>query len=1493
MQWLRALGVAAMNALRHFFTWLLEVTDRILGTLGLPSTWRDNILAGVATTLLVALAALVWRVSVRLLSLIQRSTLKHASGSPGFEIDTEKAYLRWMYLRTRNVASVWSARPQRNALPLIPVPTPGRRSKLYWKDRLRLRFREAFVQARLFRHNLQDYRRNPVLAESDLSVRAGFGRRVKIRNLAKELRRFRKIVVLGDPGSGKSVCLRQLAASLATSGLKSKGAARTLPVFMDMGRYDGWLDLERRQPSAVIEFIRRSLLEEPCIREAPGTHSLLYVAEHLEDLLSQGRITLIFDALDEMPQDGYQERYAELRTFMEAWEPAGNRFVYSCRTLDYDPSFTVDEVIIDPFDLARIRSFIELNAPLMSGELYRRISEDESLAEMVATPFFLQALVFINQQTGQGMAPSVPHIPESRGRLLKEFADRLIEREIELKQSERLEAIPQGIECLRGFLGALAFALHNRREKGTSIRSEDLADLWHVYPDWQRLLQVATRARILGKRINPETSEENDSPPDRIEFVHHRLEELFAAEELTRHFERGLPIETYLENIWWQETVILAIGSLDNPKPILENILAMRPGSSEWLSAVALEAKKPLTDLRITHIAAGHGPPVETTEPAKAKLHGLLDDIKSSHANWRSQLLDLPLVVKGLSRARGVLEQIAKGSSQAAPWNELVRRGEALSRDRNLFIAAQALGQFPKDRFGDFKGLLQRNLRVLVEDGNSLLKVRALRALRFVASPEILPTLEVAFYQKSSWVKATALRILFRLNLRDHRAREVVKEVIWRSFVRVVKSPFLLLEDSREGTIFDLFRGLMYGLRRERGGLLLAIQALTAWITASVWVVLMIAIGFALFLGLFGSVFSVVLLALVLLALVLLVLLGPALLRIPWKLNSMLSDRVVVQALLDYAVIGALFNQMPFREAALVFICSVSLSLLSKLDSVERIELVRNVARSGMLMFLSTSLPLTKISMTFALVAVLDLWFTIRRAAREHLLNVDLAKGTLIFVGGSVSLWLGKEIVRAVHLGRITKVVFSVGFMSLLLVFFGLGLLEFSLYGIRGIRAAIRSRQLRISRNLGEHFLYVLRVARDPSIPTRAQVNSMMTLLNVPLTEPVVIERLLDLAAEDLPAPLKDMVFQVADAIEKRIHRGQPGISLESSAPVGKGLSAVSVSSLFRPILSITLACAILVCATAGYISMRPHAPFSPEQVGGPTGQLSIGLLLLAAVLLTMGRRSSWRLYSLLGGLGLVANSFSFSFQSDLLSTFLGMPEILLPMLGGLIGSASVVAYCFYVLDTESPADFKGFPVLAMGAVIIVALLTSLFLEDLNSLKRQPLPRFEAASSSRMRLAGLPTDGRVVRVALMGVDSETELPRLDDSFPETRVKTSGFLGEAERPARPDELVIPSGVFAGEVWIQGRSDLPLIWTVMPYSCLEVSSAGRSEVTFSLSRRCPLRLRRLLALTYDRRRSPAIKRRVNPGSLETRIKEGGSLWGDTFSGFVRPVWSPVWK
>ena len=174
------------------------------------------------------------------------------------------------------------------------------------------------------------------------------------------------------------------------------------------------------------------------------------MAQNIEALLKEGRVACIFDALDEMPRQGYAERFQSLQAFMKAWAPYGNRFVCSCRLQDYDQALDADAVVIAPFDRGRIASFLRRSAPGIAEALVRRIAGDESLEALLSNPFFLQALACINRPFSDAQTRAIgPYVPETRERLIRAFVEALLEEEVR-RQPGPLDST--GRDTLRRFL---------------------------------------------------------------------------------------------------------------------------------------------------------------------------------------------------------------------------------------------------------------------------------------------------------------------------------------------------------------------------------------------------------------------------------------------------------------------------------------------------------------------------------------------------------------------------------------------------------------------------------------------------------------------------------------------------------------------------------------------------------------------------------------------------------------------------------------------------------------------------------------------------------------------------------------------------------------------------------------------------------------------------------------------------------------------------------
>ena len=403
------------------------------------------------------------------------------------------------------------------------------------------------------------------------------------------------LVLLGSPGSGKSTLLRRLELELAAASVCGHDADRvtySVPLnevrSLDPGSSWsplGWLAERWRT--------RHRML--------PG----------LEELLAQGRVTLLLDALNEIPHADplvLRARILELKDFLHNYilgQP-GNRMVISCRSLDYSaplstPLMRVPQVRIEPMDDQQVKRFLQAYSPLHWQETWQQLEGSRQL-EVLRSPYFLRLLSEQIESKGR--------MPLGRADLFTGFVRKAVHREVE--RENRLfspDTLMTGRDIRRITLGRWSTS-YDLPEQGILLRKLALlaykmqsggigAEGLQVRIDYEEALDFLADERdedIVRAGVSLSVLDE-DPASDEVMYVHQLVQGYFAGRELARAPEpelvraewradrtspsvseviAGLESEDplpVLPQTGWEETTLLAAAMTEDPESFVTELM--------------------------------------------------------------------------------------------------------------------------------------------------------------------------------------------------------------------------------------------------------------------------------------------------------------------------------------------------------------------------------------------------------------------------------------------------------------------------------------------------------------------------------------------------------------------------------------------------------------------------------------------------------------------------------------------------------------------------------------------------------------------------------------------------------------------------------------------------------------------------------------------------------------------------------------------------------
>jgi formylglycine-generating enzyme required for sulfatase activity len=460
--------------------------------------------------------------------------------------------------------------------------------------------------------------------------------RVSVHQL---IRAVPRLVILGDPGSGKSTLVKYVMLSL----LQNQGRERLglssawLPILFPVAGFAE--TLQRRPNLAPLDY-----LHDFYNRQSHPEFYQLFVRA-----LLSGRALLLFDGLDEVRDSAERLEIVRcLESFVRAWDLPGNRFLATSRIAGYrDAPLNAglfEQIAILAFDEADIRQFVhkwsaayELagrDDRMSQAELERRATEHErdlasaifanpQATELAANPLLLTMLALIRHQ-GVTLPNRRVELYQLCIKTLAETWNRarsLSGRPIDAYLKRNQQRLDEGFVV--NLLGPTALWVHEEKPGGLVEQAELERRLARTFRESYNVPkgEAADLARDFLQLVEQQTGLLQARGKNLYGFLHLTLEEYLAARALLDQREEtpGL-LQDYALTAGWREVVRLCVASLQGQRGTqraLEELLAT-PTTAETYGIPAIRAGECLLDI---------GPSGTTPQANSKVLQALLDAI--------------------------------------------------------------------------------------------------------------------------------------------------------------------------------------------------------------------------------------------------------------------------------------------------------------------------------------------------------------------------------------------------------------------------------------------------------------------------------------------------------------------------------------------------------------------------------------------------------------------------------------------------------------------------------------------------------------------------------------------------------------------------------------------------------------------------------------------------------------------------------------------------
>ena len=380
------------------------------------------------------------------------------------------------------------------------------------------------------------------------------------------------LVILGDPGAGKTTFLKRLALGLALDPPPLPALAQRLPILIPLAAYANELAQQDCSLQDFLgEYYRRQGIED------------LPVADLLRSALRSGRALLLFDGLDEVPETGQRARIVNrVETFFAHHRQSGNKFVLTSRIVGYRAAPLhapgVQTCTLVDFDTEEQTTFVEKWSVVLEeairgknpeaakaaaaekAELLDALHHNPGVQQLAANPLLLTILALIKRQ---GVV-----LPERRVQLYEHYIKTLLSTWNVARGLDRQSSSRQldYVETLK-ILAPLALWMQESSPGKGLVKGAALQRRLETIYRQRGEADPARAAVQLLKDARDHASLLLERGPSEYGFIHLTFMEYLAAvgaanlaqQEVTPLVER---LAAHLDQSEWQEVILLTIGVL-------------------------------------------------------------------------------------------------------------------------------------------------------------------------------------------------------------------------------------------------------------------------------------------------------------------------------------------------------------------------------------------------------------------------------------------------------------------------------------------------------------------------------------------------------------------------------------------------------------------------------------------------------------------------------------------------------------------------------------------------------------------------------------------------------------------------------------------------------------------------------------------------------------------------------------------------------------------